>query len=107
VPTMAGSRLRLRPSVLADAPSLAPACGDPDICRFTSLPRHYSREAATAWIQRQHERIADGAAIVLAIESPSVGRPVGMVGLFGLNEPGCAARFRLLDHAGAPPERAR
>ena len=93
VPTIAGSRLRLRPWVLADAASLEPACGDPDICRFTTVPRRYTQETATAWIHRQHERIADGTGIVLAIESLSVGQPVGMVGLFGLNEPGCAARF--------------
>jgi RimJ/RimL family protein N-acetyltransferase len=93
VPTIAGSGLRLRPWVLADAACLMSACGDPDICRFTTVPHHYTQESAAAWIRRQLQRTAGGAGIVLAIEPASVNRPVGMVGLFGLNEPGAAARF--------------
>jgi DNA-binding MarR family transcriptional regulator/RimJ/RimL family protein N-acetyltransferase len=93
VPTIAGSGLRLRPWVLADAASLMSACGDPDICRFTTVPHDYTQESAAAWIRRQLQRTAGGAGIVLAIEPASVNRPVGMVGLFGLDEPGAAARF--------------
>ena len=85
--------MRARPWALTDAASLEPACGDPDICRFTTVPRHYTPEAAAAWISRQHSRIADGAGIVLAIEPESVQHPVGMVGLFGLDEPGPVVRF--------------
>jgi ribosomal-protein-alanine N-acetyltransferase len=93
VPTIAGSGLRLRPWVLADAACLKSACGDPDICRFTTVPHHYTQESAAAWIRRQLQRTAAGAGIVLAIEPAAAGRPVGMVGLFGLDEPSAAARF--------------
>jgi [ribosomal protein S5]-alanine N-acetyltransferase len=103
VPTIAGGGLRLRPWALADAETLEAACGDPDICRFTTVPHHYTLEAANDWIRRQHERINDGACIVLAIEPESVGRPIGMVGLFGLDEPDPTARFGywiVLEHRG-------
>lgn len=93
VPTITGSGLRLRPWALADAASLESACGDPDICRFTTIPPRYTRESAAAWIRRQHDRTSDGVGIVLAIEPESLRKPVGMVGLFGLDEPGPAARF--------------
>lgn len=93
VPTIAGAGLRLRPWVLADAASLEPACGDPDICRFTTVPHQYTQEAAVAWIRRSHGRATDGVGMVLAIEPDSVRQPVGMVGLFGLDEPGPTARF--------------
>lgn len=93
VPTITGDGLRLRPWALADVEALEAACGDPDICRFTTVPHHYTQEAATNWIRRQHKRISDGAGVVLAIEPESVGQPVGLVGLFGLGEPGQTARF--------------
>lgn len=85
--------MRVRPWVLADAASLEPACGDPDICRFTTVPQTYTTRAAKDWITRQHTRIADGGAVVLAIEPASTAEPVGMVGVFGLDEAGSAARF--------------
>lgn len=93
VPTIAGLGLRLRPWALSDAASLASACGDPDICRYTTVPPRYTPESAAAWIRRQHERTSDGAGIVLAIEPEPARQPVGMVGLFGLDEPEPAARF--------------
>lgn len=93
VPTLDGAELQLRPWVLGDVTSLEPACGDPDICRFTTVPLHYTQEAAAAWIRRSHQRTTDGVGIVLAIEPALVGKPVGMVGLFGLDEPGRTARF--------------
>jgi RimJ/RimL family protein N-acetyltransferase len=93
VPTIAGSGMTVRPWALVDAAALQAACGDPDICRLTTVPRHYTREAATAWIGHQHRRIGDGAGIVLAIVPSPVQQPVGMVGLFGLDEPGSAARL--------------
>lgn len=92
-PTLSGSKTRLRPWEVADAPSLEVACGDPDICRFTTVPHHYTLDEAEAWIRRQHDRIATGTAIVLAIEPSSLRQPVGMVGLFGLDEERVMARL--------------
>lgn len=103
VPTIAQSGLRLRPWALADAAALESACGDPDICRFTTVPHQYTQEAAAAWIRRQHERVSAGAGMVFAIEPEPLNQPVGMVGLFGLDEPGPAARFGywiLREHRG-------
>lgn len=85
-PTLTGTKVRLRPWEAADATSLEAACGDPDICRFTTVPRHYTPDQAESWIRRQHDRIATGSAIVLAIEPTSLRRAVGMIGLFGLDE---------------------
>ena len=92
-PTLSSSRIRVRPWVVGDAVALEGACGDPDICRFTTVPRQFTLEAAAAWIQRQHDRVRDGRAVVLAIQPISEALPVGMVGLFGLDEEEGAARF--------------
>lgn len=92
-PRLSNARVRLRPWVVGDAAVLEVACGDPDICRFTTVPQHFTTGAAEAWIRRQHDRLSDGSAIVLAIEPISAARPVGMVGLFGLDEDDGAARF--------------
>lgn len=83
----------MRPWTVDDAPALREACGDDDICRFTTVPRVYSRAAAVRWIERVRDRAARGDAIVLAIVPAREPTPVGMVGLFGLNEPGQTARF--------------
>ncbi len=81
------------PWALDDAAALRKACGDEDICRFTTVPRVYSHSAAAQWIQRQHDHATRGTAIVLAIIPAREPTPVGMVGLFGLDEPGPTARF--------------
>ncbi len=92
-PTLDTRECRLRRWTLDDAPALRDACGDKDICRFTTVPRLYSESAALQWIGRQHAHGRAGTAIVLAIIPPDGYEPVGMVGLFGLNEPERVARF--------------
>jgi RimJ/RimL family protein N-acetyltransferase len=67
----------------SDAPALEPACGDDEICRFTTVPRIYTLGAAEAWIERQHQRERDGSARVRAIVADQI---VGMAGLFGIRE---------------------
>jgi RimJ/RimL family protein N-acetyltransferase len=67
----------------SDAPALEPACGDDDICRFTTVPRVYTLAAAEAWIERQHQRERDGTARVRAIVADRI---VGMAGLFGMRD---------------------
>jgi hypothetical protein len=83
-PTLSVEGLVVRPWQMTDAAALAPACGDPDICRFTTVPTKFSPGAARAWITSQNDHERRGTAVVLAIEPASVGYPVGMVGLFGL-----------------------
>jgi RimJ/RimL family protein N-acetyltransferase len=67
----------------SDAPALEPACGDDDICRFTTVPRVYTLAAAEAWIERQHRRESDGSARVRAIVADRI---IGMAGLFGMRD---------------------
>lgn len=92
-PTLADPLVSLRPWRRGDAEALELACGDQDICRFTTVPDRYTREEAEAWIARQHQRLAAGGAIVLAIVPADSENPVGMVGLFGLDEGTRSARF--------------
>ncbi len=93
VPPHSDERVVLRGWRLDDAEALRPACGDAAICRFTSVPRAYTPEAAQAWIGRQHAHARRGTAIVWAVIPPGQDQPVGMVGLFGLGELEPSARF--------------
>ena len=101
LPTLDTSRCRLRRWTPGDAPALREACGDEDMCRFTTVPHLYSKSAALQWIERQHAHARGGTAIVLAIIPSGDDEPVGMVGLFGLDEPERVPRFgsRLLARA--------
>lgn len=92
-PALTGSRCSLRGWRPEDAEALEAACGDLDICRFTTVPREYGRDAAERWIGRQHEHLVKGTAIVLAIVAVAEGPPVGMAGLFGLDGGDRTARF--------------
>jgi RimJ/RimL family protein N-acetyltransferase len=82
-PVLRAPGVILRPWARDDAEALEAACGDLDICRFTTVPERYSRGEAEAWIERQHGRLAEGG-VVLAIVPREAPRPVGTVGLFGL-----------------------
>jgi RimJ/RimL family protein N-acetyltransferase len=86
-PNLAGELVCLRAWQPGEGAALQPACGDEDICRFTTVPRVYSALDAEAWIARQEQRRIAGEAIVLAINPRGTARPVGMVGLFGLDTP--------------------
>jgi RimJ/RimL family protein N-acetyltransferase len=77
----------LRPWRKRDAPALERACGDREITQYTSVPMTYSAVAAQEWIAAQQKRTAEGAALILAVVSVDFGVPVGMAGLFGLDDP--------------------
>jgi RimJ/RimL family protein N-acetyltransferase len=70
-----------------DAPALRPVCGDPDVCRFTSVPWIYERSAATDWIARVGQGRFAGTTLALAIAEADAELPVGNVNLvrFGAN----------------------
>lgn len=78
--------LSLRPWLPGDAPALEPACRDPEITRHTTVPVAYNVPAAQAWIASQRERTGEGNARILAVVPAGMTHPVGMAGLFGLNE---------------------
>jgi RimJ/RimL family protein N-acetyltransferase len=92
-PWLTGDGLTLRAWQPGDAPALEPACGDPDICRFTTVPASYSPEAADVWVRRQRQRAQDGTAWVWAIVPDDAAQPVGTVGLFGLDAGDRTARL--------------
>jgi ribosomal-protein-alanine N-acetyltransferase len=93
LPALSDRRVALRGWRQEDAPALRPACGDRQICRFTTVPQRYTIEDARDWIARQQTHARNGTAAVLAIVPLPGDWPVGMVGLFGLDEPGLTARF--------------
>ena len=103
VPELDADGCRLRGWRATDARALEPACGDPGIARFTTVPRRFVMDDARAWVTRQHTRARNGAAIVLAIVPPPGDTPVGMVGLFGLDQGDDTARLGywvVADHRG-------
>jgi RimJ/RimL family protein N-acetyltransferase len=93
LPTIVTGELTLRPWTAADAPALVEACGDEGICRFTTVPRRYSPEAAGEWLRRQAAHATAGSGIVLALVPAAEAQPVGMIGLFGLDQHERAARL--------------
>lgn len=101
LPTIMGVGVTLRPWQPTDAPALDHACGDQDIMRFTTVPGMYTEQGALDWIGRQRARGERGTAMVLAIVAPTGLRPIGMVGLFGLEQGDRTARlgYWLLRHA--------
>ena len=85
-PTLTGTGFTLRPWRESDAPALEPACADAEIRRFSWVPPSYSPDAAASWIAHQHERLHEGTTLTLAIEAAGADLPVGMVGIFALDE---------------------
>ena len=49
-PVLSDGIVILRPPTLADAPSIAEACQDPNIVRWTTIPTPYSLDDARDWI---------------------------------------------------------
>jgi RimJ/RimL family protein N-acetyltransferase len=93
LPVLSDARVVLRGWRPADVAALEPACGDPEIYRITTVPDRFTTEDARAWIGRQHQHARRGSGVVLAIVPRPGDQPVGMVGLFGFDEPGCTAQF--------------
>ena len=84
-----------------DAPALAPVCGDPDVCRFTSVPWAYTSAAARTWIAGLRARRAAGTGLVLAITEGDDGPPLGTVNLvqFSVDDRQAALGYWLLPAA--------
>jgi RimJ/RimL family protein N-acetyltransferase len=75
-----------------DAPALEPVCGDPDVCRFSSVPWRYSPQAARDWVARQAAHRARGEAIAMVIAAgPRSAQPLGTVNLTRFHDGGRAA----------------
>jgi ribosomal-protein-alanine N-acetyltransferase len=83
-----GERVILRDWRDEDAPSLAPVCGEWNVCAFTSVPRAYSKAGAQAWIERQRCKRAAGTVLALAIQGRDDDRALGNVNLARLSDDG-------------------
>jgi len=59
-PVLSDERIVPRGWRRVDAQALQPACGDPQICRFTTLPRRYTIEDARDWTARQQAHARNG-----------------------------------------------
>ena len=78
---LSDGEVTLRRWTMADAMALERACGDPDICRVTTVPWRYAPADAIDWIQRQELRRKEGSALALAITRAGDDRSVGTVSL--------------------------
>jgi RimJ/RimL family protein N-acetyltransferase len=63
-------------------------CGDPDVCRFSTVPWAYSPSAARAWVDRQREARAAGTKLTLAITRAGEDVALGNVNLVGFSDDG-------------------
>jgi RimJ/RimL family protein N-acetyltransferase len=83
VPHLASPPVLLRPFASSDLAMVRQASTDPLIPSITSVPRTYTEDAGRAFIDRQHDRAAqgDGYSFVIAEETdPATG--VGSIGLW-------------------------
>ncbi|WP_309232390.1 GNAT family N-acetyltransferase [Micromonospora tarensis] len=81
--------MRLRPWREADADAVHKACQDPDIQRWTRVPRPYLPEHARGFVTELSERAwADGTAAPFAICDPVTGDLLGSCGLVAIDGTG-------------------
>jgi ribosomal-protein-alanine N-acetyltransferase len=71
-----------------DAPSLAPVCGEWNVCAFTSVPWSYSEAEALAWVERQRRKRAAGTVLALAIQGRDDDRALGNINLARMDDGG-------------------
>jgi [ribosomal protein S5]-alanine N-acetyltransferase len=76
-----------------DAPALEPACGEWNVCAFTSVPWTYSEAEALAWVRRQRTKRATGTVLALAIQGRDEEHALGNVNLAGFDGDGREAEI--------------
>lgn len=70
-------QVALRPPELRDVPAIVEACQDPEIGRWTRVPRPYRKEHARAWTEAQPQE----AAVSLLVAGADSDELLGSVGL--------------------------
>jgi RimJ/RimL family protein N-acetyltransferase len=83
VPRLTSGPVVLRPFAFGDLDLVSLASADPQIHSITSVPRDYTLEKGGAFIERQHQRAAegDGFSFVVA-EASEPGDGLGSIGLW-------------------------
>lgn len=82
-PALADGPVQLRPWMLDDVAELAAAWSDPEVCRWTGVPKRADETAAGLWIAGESDRRARGLALDLVVSID--GCFAGEVGLAGLD----------------------
>jgi RimJ/RimL family protein N-acetyltransferase len=80
-PPLTDGEVLLRPWTLADVPAIVAACGDPEIPRWTVVPRNYSERDAVEFISSHETDRATGAGAHFAV----VDRADTVLGAIGLS----------------------
>jgi len=80
-PPLADDVVVLRPFTLDDVDWVTDGCRDPDVARFTGVPRPYGPDHAREWIGGHEQGRANGEALHLAVTAAADGAPLGSVGL--------------------------
>jgi RimJ/RimL family protein N-acetyltransferase len=89
--TLRGEGVMLRDWREPDARAIAPVCGDPDVCQFTTVPWAYTLADARAWIARLQVRRRSGTGLTLAITNNDEDLPIGSVSLVRFSDAGLEA----------------
>jgi RimJ/RimL family protein N-acetyltransferase len=87
---LADGVVRLRPWAVGDLTCVERAAADRRITEATTVPADYTREAGLAFVARQHERLASGQGIALAIADHATDQALGYIGLMARPQPGVA-----------------
>lgn len=87
-PPLGDGVVALRPwaATDADVAVLAEAWADPEIQRWTAVPQRRDEEAARRWLEGTPKLRAAGLSLDLLVVAVDDGRPLGEVGLSGLDD---------------------
>ena len=80
--TIEGDRFRLRPFRHDDLSLIEEASRDSFIPTITTVPRDFTPETGTAFIDRQNLRLSSGAGWSLAVAETTTDRAIGQIGLW-------------------------
>lgn len=84
VPIISLDSITLRPITFDDADFVAASATDPQVRKISSVPQVVTPESARAFIERQHQRLAEGAGYALVIEPHERVGMTAAVGHIGL-----------------------